>query len=259
MMNRLSFLAIPAITLFSLVLGGCGQGGETASGDGQLSSEATILEEPGVEPSAAAESASETDFDSAPDPEAESSSQETLSNESDTASLIGQAPALPPAQGIDDLEAEAEQRAALTPISLSIERLGLIETPVRPEGLDEKGDMAVPPPKEVGWYRYGSAPGEAGSAVLAGHIASDGIDGAFRHLNRMEVGDEVVVNRTDGTSITFAVTELVQVNKTELPFDEVFSRSGPTKLALITCGGEFDYSVRSYKDNVIVIAEPVDA
>ena len=107
----------------------------------------------------------------------------------------------------------------------------------------------------MGWYRYGPEPGGAGSAVLAGHIASGGIDGAFRHLDRLEPGDRVDVALSDGRLLRFVVTDTVQVGKTELPFDELFARSGPPKLALITCGGEFDYSARSYRDNVVVVAE----
>ena len=43
--------------------------------------------------------------------------------------------------------------------------------------------------------------------------------------------------------------------KTELPPD-LFARTGPSKLVLITCGGEFDRSVRRYKQNVVVVATP---
>ena len=36
----------------------------------------------------------------------------------------------------------------------------------------------------------------------------------------------------------------------------VFDRTGPARLALITCGGEFDEDLRSYRDNVVVLASP---
>ncbi len=116
--------------------------------------------------------------------------------------------------------------------------------------------MTVPPPLDVGWYRYGPSPGEPGSAVLAGHIASGGIDGAFRHLDRLSAGDRIVIDFDDGSAEEFVVDELFQVDKTELPFDSVFARSGPSKLALITCGGPFDPAARSYEDNIVVTAVP---
>ena len=115
--------------------------------------------------------------------------------------------------------------------------------------------MSIPPPREVGWYRYGPEPGGAGSAVLAGHIASGGIDGAFRHLDQLEPGDQVTVAMSDGRRLAFVVSQRVQMDKADLPFDQLFARSGPPQLALITCGGEFDYAARSYRDNVVVVAD----
>lgn len=171
-----------------------------------------------------------------------------------TADEVKQAPALPPAADLGEL-AEARAEADVRPLSLSIERIGLDGVAVQAVGVEPSGEMSIPPPKEVGWYRYGPLPGGSGSAVLAGHIASNGIDGAFRHLDRLGPGDAVEVALSDGQRLRFVVTDTVQVSKTDLPFDQLFARSGPPKLALITCGGEFDYSARSYRDNVVVVAE----
>jgi hypothetical protein len=49
--------------------------------------------------------------------------------------------------------------------------------------------------------------------------------------------------------------ELIQ--KRALPLDALFRRDGPPRLALITCGGPFLPDVGSYRDNVVVVAEPV--
>lgn len=171
-----------------------------------------------------------------------------------SADELKQAPALPPAADLAQL-AEARAEADVRPLSVSIDRLGLDGVAVQAVGVEPTGEMSIPPPREVGWYRYGPFPGGAGSAVLAGHIASGGIDGAFRHLDRLEAGDPIEVALSDGRRLRFAVTDTVQVGKAELPFDELFARSGPPRLALITCGGEFDYSARSYRDNLVVVAE----
>lgn len=171
-----------------------------------------------------------------------------------TADDVKQAPALPPAADLGEL-AQDRAKGEVRPLSVSIERLGLDDVAVQSVGVEPNGEMSIPPPKEVGWYRFGPLPGGAGSAVLAGHIASGGIDGAFRHLDRLSPGDPVEVALSDGQRLRFTVTELVQVDKTELPFDQLFARSGPPRLALITCGGEFDYAARSYRDNVVVVAE----
>ena len=162
---------------------------------------------------------------------------------------------LPPARGIDELAAGPD--AEPVPTSISIERLGLAATTVRTVGVEPNGEMTVPPAREVGWYRYGPTPGEAGSAVLAGHVASGGVPGAFRYLDELEPGDLVTVGFDDGSSQTWVVDDLFQVDKTALPFDTLFARSGTAKLALITCGGQFDYDARSYDDNIVVTASPI--
>ena len=44
--------------------------------------------------------------------------------------------------------------------------------------------------------------------------------------------------------------------KDALPADRLFARDVPPRLALVTCGGEFDARARAYADNVVVIAVP---
>ncbi|CAN5768385.1 hypothetical protein BH23ACT5_BH23ACT5_02490 [soil metagenome] len=52
--------------------------------------------------------------------------------------------------------------------------------------------------------------------------------------------------------------ELSQYPKDQLPTDRVFSREGSPALALITCGGTFNRALRSYDDNVVAYAGPLD-
>ena len=147
--------------------------------------------------------------------------------------------------------------ASLHPVSIRIDKIGVNDASVIDVGVAPSGEMEVPPPLEVGWYQYGPAPGEQGSAVLAGHIASGGIDGAFRYLDRLEPGDRFTITFEDGTSRQFEVTDLVQYDKEDLPFDQIFTDEGQSRLALITCGGAFDYSARSYEDNIVAYAVPI--
>lgn len=141
------------------------------------------------------------------------------------------------------------------PVSLTIERLGLAASPVTPVGVEADGAMEVPAADQVGWYRYGARPGGPGSAVLAAHVAYDGVDGVFRHLADLRAGDGVVVGYADGSSRRFAVTGVERVPKSDLP-PATWARDGAPRLVLITCGGEFDAEARSYEDNVVAYASP---
>ncbi|HEX8518413.1 MAG TPA: class F sortase [Pseudonocardia sp.] len=135
-----------------------------------------------------------------------------------------------------------------------------VDAPVVVTGVDERGDMAVPPDvATVGWYRYGATPGAAaGSAVLAGHV-DDRVQGrgAFYDLGDVAAGDPVEVTLTGGRVLAYRVTDVVRVPKAALPVDRIFARDGAPQLVLITCGGTFDRTIRSYEDNVVVTAEPV--
>ena len=123
-------------------------------------------------------------------------------------------------------------------------------------GLDPgTNSLEIPDIDHVGWYRLGPSPGQTGSAVLVGHVDGNGRPGVFWHLGQLAPGDLITVSY-DGTGPRdFRVTGRQQVPKTELPA-ELFSRAGPPRLALITCGGAFNTTTRHYQDNVVIVATP---
>jgi LPXTG-site transpeptidase (sortase) family protein len=143
---------------------------------------------------------------------------------------------------------------AVAPTALRIEALGVSGAPILAVGVDGAGELAVPGASDVGWYRYGPRPGEAGVTLLAAHVAFDGVDGVFRHLADLRPGDTVIVELDDGTVQEYRITRLSQHPKSELP-PELWVRDGAPRLALVTCGGAFDPSQRSYTDNVVAWAE----
>ena len=140
-------------------------------------------------------------------------------------------------------------------------RVGSIEVdaPVVPVGVDDAGQMEVPEDvRTIGWYRFGAAPGEDGSAVLSGHV-DDRVQGpgAFYDLVDTAAGDTVEVDTGAGSTLTYRVDSVRNFGKADLPLDEVFQRSGPPRLVLITCGGPFDRTTGSYQENIVVTAVPV--
>lgn len=156
-----------------------------------------------------------------------------------------------------DPEAHLDDRPF--PMSISIEGIGVSNAPVRDVGVEEDGDMEIPGANDVGWYRFNPTPGEAGSAVLAAHISYDGDPGVFRYLDEAQVGDRVVIEYDDQSAAEFVIVELAQYDKDELPKQRVFAKGGDPVLTLITCGGDFNRSLRSYEDNVVAYAVPVTA
>jgi hypothetical protein len=106
---------------------------------------------------------------------------------------------------------------------------------------------------KAGWYAAGVAPGEIGPAVIAGHVDSAAGPAVFYRLRDLKAGDTVEVLRGDQW-IPFRVVASEKYPKNQFPTDQVYSPTPVPELRLITCGGSFDHSRRSYEDNIVVYA-----
>lgn len=171
---------------------------------------------------------------------------------------VAPAPAadVPVRSGAFDTQAVPVRR---TPVALAIDSLG-VEAAVVPVGYDtEREEMEIPRRADlVGWYEFSAEPGSTGSAVLAAHVDWNGRAGVFYDLFRSQPGDRITIDFDDGTRAIFEVIAAAQYDKRALPNDEIFRRDGEPLLTLITCGGVFNEAVRSYDDNIVVYARPLD-
>lgn len=133
-----------------------------------------------------------------------------------------------------------------------------VDHPLIPVGLNPDGSMEIPHDvHEIGWYEpQGVLPGDDGTAVLAGHVDSRSQGpGAFYDLRYLEVGDEILISDRDEDQ-RWEVVARRTYDKNEIPIEEIFVDHGDPRLVLVTCGGEFDRTRRSYTDNIVVYAEP---
>ena len=143
------------------------------------------------------------------------------------------------------------------PVRLRIRDLR-VDSPVRRLGLQSDGTVAVPERADVaGWYEHGPRPGQPGPAVILGHVDSRTGPGVFAGLGTVRPGTLVGVDRADGSTVTFRVTGVTRVAKAEFPTDLVYAPSLDATLRLVTCGGTFDRTRGSYRDNVIVFADEI--
>jgi LPXTG-site transpeptidase (sortase) family protein len=126
-------------------------------------------------------------------------------------------------------------------------------TPIRTE------DGALTPPsdpQQVGWWSGGARPGAAaGAAVVTGHTVHTG-GGAFDDLETLVPGDRVLV-RSGSDDLAYRVASAEVLSRDELArrSADLFGRTGPPRLVLITCE---DWDGTAYRSNVVVTAEPVD-
>ncbi|MEX2425949.1 MAG: class F sortase [Thermomicrobiaceae bacterium] len=178
----------------------------------------------------------------------EESSNNVDSSASENRSVVGWKSA-----SIDALE----QQQRLQPVQLDVPSLS-ISAAVSGVGINEDRSMQVPNDfNTVGWYRHGPSPGDAGSAAIAGHLDDVNGKSVFYDLQFVEEGSEITVTMENGDRREFQVHEKVAYDSTNLPAGEVFTREGDPRLALITCGGDWDSSKGRYSQTVVVYASPV--
>jgi hypothetical protein len=144
------------------------------------------------------------------------------------------------------------------PVEVAVPSVGL-RAPVRPVGVTPDGLMELPPdPTVMGWYRFGAAPSTStgGSVVVAGHLDSARFGvGPLVRLRDVELGARVTLVTSGGARLHYAVRRVQRFDRQQLP-DEVFGRSGPELLRLVTCGGAYDPE-SGYQENLVVTAAPV--
>lgn len=160
-----------------------------------------------------------------------------------------------PTVGTDPRQQSVESTPA--PVQLKVQGRN-IDMPVVPVGVAENGEMALPGSnRDVGWYEFGARPtDDAGVTVMAAHVdtVAEGL-GPFARLKGIRKGTEVTVTTADGTAHRYTVSAVDEIAKEAVPLADVFERTGPARLVLITCGGAYDQGV-GYSDNVVVTAVP---
>ena len=160
-----------------------------------------------------------------------------------------------PVPAADGASSVALPLAASPPTGIEIPAIGVTRDSIMKLGFTAGMALQVPPDATtVGWFSRGSAPGTDGPAVFASHINYAGTKGGFADIGRLTAGDEVVVHRADHTSVVFTVDRVARAPKKAFPTAAVYGPTSRPEIRLITCGGAFDTSTRSYLDNIVVYA-----
>jgi sortase (surface protein transpeptidase) len=107
----------------------------------------------------------------------------------------------------------APQAVGVDRVRIRIPVIG-VDAPVQPLTVDQNG--ILPPPdtyKGTGWWRDGLEPGERGPAVIAGHVDSKRGPAVFFRLADLGSGDQILVDRADGTTAVFTTQRIERHDK----------------------------------------------
>ncbi|MFD3697588.1 class F sortase [Streptomyces sp. NPDC058646] len=164
------------------------------------------------------------------------------------AEALNAAGAHPAGAGIAPLPGSPPTRIRIPSIRVDAPLVGL--------GLEPGGSLEVPPPSRrdlAGWYREGTTPGAAGTAVVAGHVDHATGPAVFYRLGALRRGDAVEVPRADGRTAVFTVHAVEVYDAASFPDARVYGPSSRAELRVITCGGGFSPRT-GYRGNVVVFA-----
>lgn len=125
---------------------------------------------------------------------------------------------------------------------------GVIKTGIMADG-------SIQPPNRfdvAAWYDHSPTPGDIGPSVIVGHVDSRQGTAVFWRLRQLKAGQTIVVDRDDGKTATFKITEVAQYHKNSFPSQSVYGKVSYAGIRLITCGGTFNSQTRQYSDNIVV-------
>lgn len=138
------------------------------------------------------------------------------------------------------------------PVRLRIPAID-VDTSLDSLGLNDDKSIQVPEDPDVaGWWKDGPRPGQVGPAVILGHVRWNA-PAVFSRLYTLQRGDEILVDRADGTTTRFVVTRQGKYKKVAFPSDLVYYPTLDPELRLVTCV-EFDPITRHYRGNLVVFA-----
>jgi len=142
------------------------------------------------------------------------------------------------------------------PVHLKIPSIN-IDANVEYVGFTLSGIMDVPKGfANVAWFNLGPRPGEVGSSVIDGHSGyKNNKPAVFDNLYKLQKGDEIYIENSNGTIITFVVSGIKSYDS-ESDASSVFaSNDGKSHLNLITCAGSWNEILQSHSKRLVVFTD----
>ena len=133
-----------------------------------------------------------------------------------------------------------------------------VRSNVQPVGTVDRVLQIPPKPWEVGWWEAGVGQGsDHGTTVLVAHLDSRtyGV-GPFARAKDLRVGAPMTLRDSQGEVQRYRVSAVETYLKQGLPYEEIFAQTGPPRVVLVTCGGQYNRDAGGWDSNVVVTFTP---
>ncbi len=124
-------------------------------------------------------------------------------------------------------------------------------------GLTKAGAVGTPSNVfDTAWYNGSSLPGNAGAALIDGHVSGWSTAGVFKNLKNISVGSIITIERGDGQKLNFAVVRTAVYPADSVDMASVLSSAvaGRPGLNLITCNGSVIHGTNEFSERFVVYA-----
>ena len=131
---------------------------------------------------------------------------------------------------------------------------------IMPMGVNNDGSIQAPGNiYDAGWYNGSVKPGDIGAMFIDGHASGPTREGLFAYLDTLAAGDEIQVEKGDGSRLTYRVvtTETVPLDSLDMKKALLPPNGTLRGLNLMTCTGEWIEGQETYNQRVIVYAEQI--
>jgi LPXTG-site transpeptidase (sortase) family protein len=126
--------------------------------------------------------------------------------------------------------------------------------------VEESGHMGVPAKLDhVGILYPGVKPGQAGNAIIDGHVDSYTGPAIFFRLKHLKTGNQIILKDDKGHQLIYSVESVEAFKTEEAPLDRIFGQTAERRLNLITCTGKYSRSKKEHQMRLVVFAKLSDA
>ena len=124
-------------------------------------------------------------------------------------------------------------------------------------GVTKSGALATPSNVyDAAWYDASAKPGQPGATLIDGHVSSWTTNGVFYDIKNLGAGDNIEIERGDGTKLEYSVVKTMKYPKDGVDMKALMKpvTAGKSGLNLITCGGKYDSKAGEFTERVAVYA-----